>query len=48
VLSAYEFYYPLNYEIGKRKWQTDWDSLKDFPIHARREIKKKFLKGENK
>lgn len=38
TVSAYEYYYPANYRPGYHKFSADWESLKQFPIHVRRDL----------
>jgi hypothetical protein len=35
TLSAYEYWYPKN--LASDRLEPDWDALRDFPIHARRD-----------
>ena len=39
TVSAYEYFYPKNYKSIEQTFLGDWDSLKMFPIHARRDLK---------
>jgi hypothetical protein len=39
TVSAYEYFYPKNYRSDEIKFVGDWDSLKKFPIHVRRDLK---------
>ena len=38
TVSAYEYFYPKNYRSDKTTYLGDWDSLKKFPIHVRRDL----------
>ena len=38
TVSSYEYFYPKNYKSDGIKFLGDWDSLKKFPIHVRRDL----------
>jgi hypothetical protein len=38
TVSAYEYFYPKNYKSDEIKYLGDWDALKQFPIHVRRDL----------
>jgi len=37
TVSSFEYWYPLNYQPGKTKIIADWESLANYPIHAKRD-----------